>query len=353
MAAHTLQTIRTKVRRLTRTPSTAQLTDAELDEYINTSILYDFPEHLRLFSLRTTFTFYTQPGVDVYETIPENLTQFANEPLYNFKNKYVAIHQPIFIAGIQAYFTQWRDDFYGQWPQTNQVQDTLINGDGTTGPFTGIINSFPPFPLTSGPGTGAILQRSLLFSARDTNNTAMHIVDYPVSNEFGALGRPGEPQVLPSPYGQINYFTGAFSVAFPNNTLTGASNPIYAEYVPYVPGKPISMLYYDNKFTLRPVPDKSYIVQVEADIRPTELLQSADVPQIEQWWQFIAMLATKKIFEDRMDMDSVQMILPEFRNQMNFVNRTSLTQQTNQRTETIYTRGKGYGWGWPYGAYPF
>ena len=37
----TLQTIRTKVRRLTRTPSTAQLSDDDLDQYINTFVVYD------------------------------------------------------------------------------------------------------------------------------------------------------------------------------------------------------------------------------------------------------------------------------------------------------------------------
>lgn len=114
------------------------------------------------------------------------------------------------------------------------------------------------------------------------------------------------------------------------------------------------MLYYDNQFTLRPVPDKTYAIQVEADIRPTELLMTGQIPQLEQWWQFIAYGASKKIFEDRMDMDSVQMIMPEYRNQMNFVNRTSLTQQANERTTTIYTQGKNYGWGWNYSSnFPF
>ncbi len=87
MADSTLQAIRTKVRRLTRSPSLSQISDVQIDEYINTFIQYDFPEHLRLFSLRTLLTFYTQPGVDVYETN----TTVVTDPLYNFKNKYVAI----------------------------------------------------------------------------------------------------------------------------------------------------------------------------------------------------------------------------------------------------------------------
>jgi hypothetical protein len=61
-----LQAIQTKVRRLTRSPSESQISNDQINDYINTFILYDFPEHLRLFSLRTLLTFYTQPGVDVY-----------------------------------------------------------------------------------------------------------------------------------------------------------------------------------------------------------------------------------------------------------------------------------------------
>jgi hypothetical protein len=351
MADSTLQAIRLKTRRLTRSPSNAQLTDADIDQYINTFILYDFPEHLRLFSLRTTLTFYTQPGVDVYET---NTTD-PLDPLYNFKNKYVAVHPPLFIAGVPSFYTQWRDVFYGQWPQTNAVVNTLILGNGTTGPFTGIINSFPQFPNSAGPNGGAILQRSLLLTALNTDGTAMQVIDYPDTNNLGFLDIPNTVPDAMTNLGTINYQTGEFTVSFPNNTLVGDTNPIWAEYVPYVAGLPISCLYYDNKFTLRPVPDKSYVVNIEADIRPTELLQAGASPQIEQWWQFIAYGASKKIFEDRMDMDSVQMIMPEFLKQMNLVNRTSLTQQANERTVTIYTTGKSYGWPWANGSanFPF
>jgi len=342
MALANLQAIRTKIRRLTRSPSTAQLSDGDLDEYINTFILYDFPEHLRLFSLRTTLTFYTQPGQDVYKTVDNPPT----DPLFNFKNKYVAIHQPVFMAGVPAYFTQWRDVFYGQWPQTNSIQNTLIDGDGGPGPFSGIINTFPQSPVPIGTNTNGILQNSVIFTALDTNGTAMIVVDYPQNNVTGLLDIPNNPPTLISNLGTINYQTGEFTVLFPGNTLNGINNPIFVEFVGYAPGKPISMLYYDNQFTIRPVPDKAYAIQVEADIRPTELLTSIDIPQIEQWWQFIAYGGAKKIFEDRMDMDSVSMIMPEYMKQMNLVNRTSLVQQANERTVTIYTQGKAYGWGW-------
>ena len=47
-----------------------------------------------------------------------------------------------------------------------------------------------------------------------------------------------------------------------------------------------------------------------------------------------------------MDLDSVQLILPEFKLQERLCLRATLTQQANERTVTIYTQGKNYGFGW-------
>ena len=55
-----------------------------------------------------------------------------------------------------------------------------------------------------------------------------------------------------------------------------------------------------------------------------------------------------------MEMDSVQLILPELKNQEMFALRTTLTNQANERTKTIYTEGKlYYGWGWQGGGWPY
>lgn len=341
MANSTLQAIRTKVRRLTRSPALSQIDDAQLDEYINTFILYDFPEHLRLFSLRTLLTFYTQPGVDVYDTN----TTVPTDPLYNFKNKYVAVHPPVYMAGIQSFYTQWRDVFYGYWPQTNTIADTQLRGNNTFGPFVGRVNNppigTPPYPY--------ILQRSVNFNCLDVNGTSMVMVDVPISNTIGNLTQANVPLVPPfdviqDPNNFINYVTGEYTVTFP--ALTQNLAPIWFEGILYQPGKPLGMLYYDNKFTIRPVPDKTYAIQIEVDVRPTELINSTDIPQLEQWWQYIAYGAAKKIFEDRMDNDSVALIMPEFKQQERLVLRTTLTQQANERTVTIYTQGKNYGFGW-------
>ncbi len=331
MADSTLSAIRSKVRRITRSPSPAQLTDAQIDEYINTSIAYDFPSQLRLFPLRTILTFYTQPNVDTYTS-----TTVAGDPLFNFANRYISVHPPLFIAGIQCFFTEQRDIFYGYWPQTNTISDTLLRGNGAPGPFTGTLTATP------------VLQNNVMFQCLDQFGNAMTVIDHPIPGlQFGLLYSPTGG---PNPADTINYVTGQFSFSFPNPTQNGAV--ITSTTIPYKAGKPTSALFYENKFTIRPVPDKSYTVQIEADIRPTELLNAGETPQLEQWWQYIAYLASKKVFEDRMDLDSAQAILPELKNQEVLALRTTLTTQANERTPTIYTQGKNYGFGWfgPWGG---
>ena len=68
---------------------------------------------------------------------------------------------------------------------------------------------------------------------------------------------------------------------------------------------------------------------------------------MEEYWQYIAYGAAKKIFEDKMDLDSVQMIMPEFKQQERLCLRRSLIQYTNERTSTIYTDQVSHmnGWG--------
>ena len=139
MPDSTLNAIRLMVRRITQAPQESQLTTAQLDEYINTFLLYDFPQNLRLFGLRTNVTFYTQPYVDTYFTNTTDQT----DPLYNFKNRYTAVHDPVYIAGIQRPYTQDRNVFYRYAPKTNSIQDTLLRGTGSTGPFAGTLTGFP------------------------------------------------------------------------------------------------------------------------------------------------------------------------------------------------------------------
>ena len=373
----TLQAIQTKVRRITRSPSEAQLTTPDLQNYINTFVVYDFPEHLRMFNNRTTFTFYTNPGQDRYPTDEVSFAGAINNPLYNFQNKFLTIHAPVYMAGYNSFFTQSREQFFGIYPKTNSIAATRATGDGINTQFSGVVNTAQSslVPGQSNQAAG-ILQFEVLFDSIDANGQGLALVDIPVvdpatgnNTQIGNLYDPNSalyktdlatPPTVPfiGPLapgtGFINYNTGQFNISF--TTPPAANQPINSQTVFQVLSLPQALLYYDNTFFVRPLPDQPYRIQFEAYMRPTFLMSTGQTPQLEEWWQYIAYGAAKKIFEDRMDLDSVALILPEYQKQEQLVLRRTIVQNTNERTATIYTEqtsgysGSGF-WGWSGGPF--
>jgi hypothetical protein len=330
---NTLLAIEGLVRQITRNPSEAQLTTVELDNFINTFILYDFPESLRLFNLRQTFSFYCNAFQDTYLT---DTSLSVSDPLFNFQNQYISVHPPFYVAGYQTYFTQSRESFYQKYPQISSIQ-ILTQGDGATSLFSGFLST----------SQTPIRQNFVLFDSIDANFNTMSLVDTPIDIESGNLGPPG---AIPAVSGTINYITGQYNFTFVNPP--GVGENVNAQTQPYVPSIPQAILYFDNQFLLRPIPDQAYQIQFEVYARPSFLMSSSSVPQLEQWWQYIAYGAAIKVFQSRADFEGVEMIMKEFNRQERFVLRQTLMQIGNERTATIYTESMGgmtggFGWnGW-------
>lgn len=342
MADSTLAAIRTKVRRLTRSPSTQQLSNATLDDYIFTFMQYDMPAHLRLFSTRTTFTFVTQPYVDEYQT---NTTSTTDQ-FYDFRQKYITVHDPIYVAGYPAMFSQSREQFFGIYPIVQSI-GSIGTGDASTTAFSGTLSSIP------------VMQNRVMFATIGTNNEQLALVDVPVVDangnptDDGNFYAPGsEPATAPTSVtaaNTINYVTGVYAIDFAAQGTPASAAAVNSHTVPYVAARPQALLYYDDKIVVRPVPDQPYEISMEVYARIPELTDSSGAsdttlsPELEQWWQYIAYGASKKIFEDRMDMDSVQMIMPEFKTQERLALRRTLVQQSNERTATIYSEQTSLG----------
>lgn len=373
MADSSLTAIRNKVRLLTRSLSEAQLTTAQLDQYINTFVLNDFPEHLRLFNLKTTFSFYTLPFVDTYST-----TTNENSPLYNFTNKYITTHQPVYIAGYQALYSESRNQFYGIYPIVNSIANIGVMGNSTTTKFSGVINSQQANTQFISGQVISLLQSNVLFSGVDINLNGLSMADSPildatsgnptnygllynslVTNEQTFPLNSGQIPVLSlaAPYASapgfpinnfINYVTGQYTVTFPTAPLNGST--INSQTVPCNPSLPQALLFFDGEFIVRPIPDQPYRIDMEVFVQPLELLATDQMPELSEWWQYIAWNAAKKVFEDRMDYDSINMMMPSLKEQENLINRRTIVQQTSQRVSTIYTNQTGvagsYGSGW-------
>ncbi len=382
-----LTAIQQKVRRLTRTPSEAQLTTDDLNNYINTFVLYDFPASIKTFQLRQPFSFVCNPLQDTYQTDIQsfgNATDAAYQPLYNFQNLYLTIHKPILVAGYETYYTQDRTEFYHNYPINQYIQSIGVVGDGVTTSFTGTVQfggSTTSSPLNN--ANMSILKRNVIFDSVDVNGNGLALVDVPVLDAttgtetiYGNLYTPGSQPTTPAappvglgpiqpplasvPYldngvdanNYINYKTGQFVITFP--TAPGVSQQINSQTVPTIPSRPFGMLFHNNTITLRPVPDQPYTINFEVDARPTQLFQQNSVPQLEELWQYISYGCALKIFQDKMDMDSVAMITPEFERQEALCLRRTLVQLTNARAGTIYAGStgemSGFNQGWGYGG---
>lgn len=408
----TLTQIKNKVRRITRSLDETLLTEDQLNEYINTFVLYDFPEHLRLFNLHENFSFYTEAFVDTYDT---NTTDSTN-PLYNFQNTYLTINQPLYVAGYKVAYYQDQTAFFNLYPKIKNIQSIGTNGNGIQRTFTGYINTqqgnVQPFVQNSGQGT-IINRGSVQFNSVDSSNSTLVLIDYPIDVNTGAIIVPNSAEnnstligttdvsgnasgTVPAAsgsigqefqigsqiftvtatsgalttsgsgsgtfdtttgaytftgcedleniylfdvglsYGSINYLTGYYSITFPY--APGSSKQINSQVQLVACSRPFAVMFYDGIFTIRPVPDQAYKVEMEVYKRPTEMLAAGDMPKLAEWWQYIALGTCIKIFQDRMDMDSVSLIMPEFKEQEALIQRRTIVQNTTQRSATIYSQ---------------
>lgn len=327
MVLSTLQEIRTKVRRLTARPSTQQITDDQINEYINTFFLYDMPETLRLFSLHTTFEFITTANVAQYDLTKLEIT--VNGISYFISDYYYNISPPVFMAGYQSFWSQDREQFFRTYPELAEIKFDL-QGAGNPGPYT--------FKLSNSP----ILQFQVTVGTIDDTGASINVIDVPQNRTSGTWEIINtETPVL----GSVDYLTGTGTITFSNSIP--AQEEITVTAVPYQPNRPQAMLFYDNIITIRPVPDKAYLVRMNAFRLPTELIAAGQNPELKQWWQYLAYGAAKKIFEDSGDTPGIQQIMPGFKEQEKMVLRRTIVQQTNERTATIYTEMTSF----PYGNF--
>lgn len=325
----TLANIKDKVRKLTKNYSVTQLSDANLLSYINDFYLYDFPQIVETSDLRKNISFSTTPYVDTYSTT-------AGDFIYNlkdFKDFVIVTDQPVYLSGTQIQLFQDPAEFYQVYSSTKR-QGTFGTGDGATTNFTGTL---PPY----------ILHNSVLIGGLNANGEALIAKDSPNVDAYGREASTGVMRDNDNDnIGNINYVTGAVDITF--DVAPGNGNVVTYEYYQFNPTTPDGILLFDNKLTLRPVPDKVYEVKLQVRIQPTAFVNDADTPLIKQWWQFIAYGTAKKILEDRSDLETVNRIMPEYDRQKIMVMRKTRLNKSKDRTSTIFTHSQNVTDTWYY-----
>jgi hypothetical protein len=310
MAQSTLTDIRSKVRKLTGRPSTNQITDADIDNYVNSYYVYDLPNSLKLAKLQDVYTFETTPNVDTYD--------------FDLESYYVC-KPPVYCAGYGMEFYESNELFYRTYPKNNFIEQ-VATGDGGAGPYTGTLTNTPFLrSINAGQDIGEII--NVVF----TGNTA---TGSSVAEDDGIGG------FLAPAAGTIDYSAGTFSVTFPAAIPIGEE--IWAQYFPYVASRPRSILYFQNQLVLRPVPDISYKIEINVMRSPTDLLAAGSEPEINDLWELLAFGAASKILVDNGDFEVLTTITPFFEERIKFARRRTIALGSSQRSKTIYTQDNTY-----------
>lgn len=371
-----LSDIITYVRRIIKSPSDAQITDALIIDYINRFWLMDVDARMQLFDLKTTYRFETRPGVANYAMPLYNVQVEEGSQNINFYPVYQGFFAPCYANGIQMPFYSQLSDFQNLWPLYLQSLPQAATGDGgsnydVTLPFSPAIPGYVDMAgiIASGtnadPVTGSTINTlipstsiysGVYFTAVDSSGITRVVADsgqfLSSDIDYGLLYAPGT-----APFGYsacsggystslntVDYSNGTANVTFTDPTsgtpvVIPSGNAIQAQCYFFQQGIPRAMLFYNNMIKLLPPPDKSYLIEVAAYLTPSAFLSSEQAVPFGYMSEYIARGAARKILSDTGDVEQFMFYEPLFKEQENLVWKRSQRQFTSTRTQTIFSTG--------------
>lgn len=299
--AWNLSRIREKVRMISGRLSTSEMSNDEVDQYINEYFEYTFPSQVKLERNKVVYELFTEQNKQEYEA-PEG---------------YLGFEPPASIDKQGIYWYQsWRL-FEKQNPQ-NVQRLTVGTGDGSSSSFTSSTNIIPILPGSLYLSDGVEYFQDL--------NTAYTTDDVTITGSLGGSAT-------------INYSSGAISVSFNTPPIDGQD--IECSFINYVAGRPTSVLWNENKFKFYPVPDRAYRFRVQTYSLNTVLksdgtlaasfTNGSDEPLLNQWGPCIAYGAARNILGDNGDMESLSQITVLHEQQLALVLRRTHENLLNQR----------------------
>jgi hypothetical protein len=253
-----------------------------------------------------------------------------------------------------------------------QQNQTFAIGDGTAGAYGFTTQNYPILAsINNNPITDTQLSNTQIFPAgypptfREPNisriqnilisaNTAtssLHVTDDGAGNLIGDCLAGGT----------VDYQTGNIA----NLTFTQIvpqGNNINIQYLQAVQGQPYVMLFFQDQFVVRPVPDQAYTIEVTAYRRPSQALlgtTSATSPNLSgrpeqyDWWELIAFGVAKKLYQDRLDDMGVMQMQKYYDEKLSDCNTRSYAQLGSRKMQTLYrdetSSQIGYNFGNNYG----
>jgi hypothetical protein len=361
-----LSKIKTKVRRLTGRPSANQLSESDLQDYINEFYQNDLMALLNLKEQEDYFTFATLKEVAEYSNEPDN---------------YV-LDGPAYVNGDIVELFKDPKCFYERFGVEFQPEETIATGDGSTTNFTGTLNESPvdveqfvcsdgvetfvvkAFPLISAAtvasnaaittssvhslATGdTVMIRNIQSGMTELNNkispvtvtsTTSFTLDDVDSSSFTTYEGGGEIVPLSSikivgsrgGSGKITATSGAFDITFNSAPADGAS--INASYGIHTTGTPSYILFTGNKFVLRAVPDDVYQVRIAVTKRPKALTDDDNTLQNDNWGKIVAYGAAIDILSDFGQQEIAATLQPQYRQMLQNAQAISIRDALGDRS---------------------
>jgi hypothetical protein len=336
------------------------MTTADLDQYINNFYNNDFPYAIKIDQQRSVYTFFTEPYRDRYP-LDVNYNQGVRAPLY--------------VEGILGTFYKDRTQFFNLWPRW-PTKFQPIAGDGTTKSFSFTIPA--PF-LSKEVVLGGVDTAGNPISVNDDGNGNLllevpnPVVTVPPYTDVYTLANapiaalvgkpipgmhnqntlnPGlnrtntQTSTFTNAIGTVNYVTGLFNITFPVAPAAGTQMTLWVSQ--YQPGRPYCMLFWNNEFTIRPVPTLIHKIEIETYLTPVQFMESNDSPILNQWAQYISYGTAREILRDRQDLEGVANLEEGFMRQEGLVLERQGIEELGQPNFQLFNSTQGYsfyGWG--------
>jgi hypothetical protein len=287
--------ILSEFRNICGIPDASMYTDAQCATLINYYYQYVLPKELKIFWGYTKYTFFTQPNLNVY--LAPTGFQTVNPDVY-----------------ADGFCVEWYTDpdtFYQDYPQQLNKQ-VIATGAFPLNNFSASLSSFPLLP-------GSVY-------VTDGTQVIQDVPTLPFtgSGTFVQTAPAGNTGAVSS---TVNYTTGVVSGSpfFITPPATGTN--IQASYQSFNPNRPQGILFWPqtpladstqatlnavNMFTLMPVPDQVYEIQMQGIQIPNAMVNYTDVPFRPDLGPLIALGAALHRFKLFNQMDQYEQYMPEY-----------------------------------------
>jgi hypothetical protein len=206
--------------------------------------------------------------------------------------------------GVYTFGGIWKTSPYNAFVTATPIIRSYNNNPPIQSPlFT--TGSTPSHQPTTYPQTTIQRVMNILIAVNISYGNSIYVTDDGAGNLIGAC----------LPGGSINYETGeVLNLAFTQIVPEGQA--ITIQYNPATLAIPQAIMFFQQQFTVRPVPDQAYTIEFVAYRQPSQAILGSDqnnlnmagTPELLEWWECLAFGAAKKIYENRLDPDGVALM---------------------------------------------